>query len=204
MIKIPAIKNSKSWQCHITREGVVDQFLGEIRLCAFSFPPRGWALCSGALLPVQQNTALFSLLGTMYGGDGIRTFALPDLRGRTPLHRDLQSYVQGEEAGSETVTLNGQQLPVHNHQFVVSASSATSVNVSSTQDHLLAASNLYSATDPNIKGPGTVLYGTPGTLTAMSGEACGSIGGSQSHENMQPSLVLNYIIALTGIYPSRS
>ncbi|MGM3274835.1 phage tail protein [Ralstonia sp. 24A2] len=182
----------------------MDQFIGEIRLCAFSFPPRGWAFCSGALLPVQQNTALFSLLGTMYGGDGRVTFALPDLRGRTPLHRNLQSYVQGVQAGSETVTLNEQQLPAHNHQFVVSTAPATSVNVSSTTNHLLAASNLYNATDPNIKGPGTVLYGTPGTLTAMSGEACGSTGGSQSHENMQPSLVLNYIISLTGIYPSRS
>jgi len=182
----------------------VEQFLGEIRLCAFSFPPRGWAFCSGALLPVQQNTPLFALLGTMYGGDGRVTFALPDLRGRTPLHRDLQNYVQGMAAGTETVTLNEQQLPAHTHAFGASTTPAKLPNAGTTLNHVLATSNIYNAESPQPPSAGTLLYGTPGELTPLSSEFCGSTGGSLPHENMQPSLVLNYIIALTGIYPSRN
>jgi len=181
----------------------VDQYLGEIRLCGFSFPPRGWALCNGALLSIQQNAPLFSLLGTQYGGNGTTNFALPDLRGRTPLHRDNQNYVQGEIGGAESVTLTPQQLPMHNHMFVASTTPATSVNTGTTTNHLLATSNLYNAANPGPPSPGTLLYGAPGTLTPLSGETCGPTGGAQPHENMQPSLVLNYIIALTGIYPSR-
>ncbi|MGN8088858.1 phage tail protein [Ralstonia sp. 22086] len=181
----------------------MDQYLGEIRLCAFPFPPKGWAMCNGALLPIQQNSALFSLLGIQYGGNGTTNFALPDLRGRTPLHRDNQTYLQGEVGGVETVTLTSQQLPMHIHSFVASTAPATASNAGTAQDHLLATSNLYNATNPSISGPGTLLYSAPGTLTAMSAEACGSAGSTQPHENMQPSLVLNYIISLTGIYPSR-
>nr|CCA80759.1 conserved hypothetical protein (Receptor-binding domain of short tail fibre protein gp12) [blood disease bacterium R229] len=129
---------------------------------------------------------------------------MPDLRGRTPLHRDYTQSVVGTVGGAETVTLLSSQLPAHNHLFNVSSSPATSTNVGATQNHVLAASNLYSATDPSVSGPGTDLYAAPGPLTALSGEACGSTGGGQPHENMQPSLVLNYIIALTGIFPSRN
>ncbi len=182
----------------------MDQYLGEIRLCAFSYPPKGWAECNGALLPVAQNAALFSLLGTQYGGNGVSTFALPDLRGRTPLHRDYVNSNVGTVGGVETVTLLSAQLPVHNHLFNVSSSPATATNVGATQNHVLAASNLYSATDPSIGGPGTALYAAPGPLAELSGEACGSTGGAQAHQNMQPSLVLNYIIALTGVFPSRN
>ena len=102
----------------------MDQYLGEIRLCAFSFPPKGWAACNGALLPITQNTALFSLLGTQYGGDGVRTFALPDLRGRTPLHRDTTSTIVGSVGGVETVTLDATQMPLHNHLFKASTNAA--------------------------------------------------------------------------------
>lgn len=182
----------------------MDQYLGEIRLCAFSYPPKGWAACNGTLLPIAQNAALFSLLGTQYGGDGVRTFALPDLRGRTPLHRDYVNSIVGTVGGAETVKLVSSQLPVHSHLFNASSSPATSTNVGATLNHVLAASNLYSSTDPTISGPGTALYAVPGPLAALSGEACGSTGGGQPHENMQPSLVLNYIIALTGIFPSRN
>ena len=135
--------------------------------------------------------------------DGTTNFALPDLRGRTPLHRDNQNYVQGEIGGAESVTLTPQQLPMHNHMFVASTTPATSVNTGTTTNHLLATSNLYNAANPGPPSPGTLLYGAPGTLTPLSGETCGPTGGAQPHENMQPSLVLNYIIALTGIYPSR-
>ncbi|HWV06836.1 hypothetical protein UB44_18365 [Burkholderiaceae bacterium 26] len=182
----------------------MDQYLGEIRLCGFPFPPKGWALCNGALLSIQTNTALFSLLGTQYGGNGTTNFALPDLRGRTPLHRDLQDYVQGEVGGAETVTLSTPQLPAHSHSFTASTTPATLPNTGITQNHLLATSNIYNATNPGPPSAGTLLYGAPGTLTPLSSEACGSSsGGNQPHENMQPSLALNYIIALTGVYPSR-
>lgn len=181
----------------------MDQYLGEIRLCAFAFAPKGWALCDGALLPIAQNQALFSLLGTQYGGNGTTNFALPDLRGRTPLHRDPDGIAQGQMAGVEAVTLTTAQVPAHTHPFNVSSSPATALNVGISQDRMLAASNLYNPNDPSISGPGELLYGTPDSLTPWLDEACGSTGGGQPHDNMQPSLVLNYIISLAGIYPSR-
>lgn len=160
-------------------------------------------MCNGALLSIQTNTALFSLLGTQYGGNGTTNFALPDLRGRTPLHRDLQDYVQGEVGGAETVTLSTTQVPAHSHPFNASTTPATLPTTGITQNHLLATSNIYNPANPGPPSAGTPLYGAPGTLTPLSNEACGSSGGNQPHENMQPSLVLNYIIALTGVYPSR-
>lgn len=181
----------------------MDQYIGEIRLCSFPFAPKGWAFCNGALLPIAQNQVLFSLLGTQYGGDGVNNFALPDLRGRTPVHRDPAGIQQGQIGGVESVTLTPAQLPAHTHAFNVSSSPATALNVGTGQDHYLAASNLYSASNPSVSGPGQPLYGTPDSLTPMMADACGSTGGTQPHENMQPSLVANYIISLTGIYPSR-
>ncbi|WP_354687678.1 tail fiber protein [Cupriavidus necator] len=181
----------------------MDQYLGEIRLCAFAYAPKEWALCDGRLLPIAQNQALFSLLGTQYGGNGTTTFALPDLRGRTPLHRDPNDIVQGQSAGVESVTLTATQLPMHSHLFNVSSSPATALNVGVSQDRVLATSNLYNASNPSISGPGELLYGTPDSLTPLLDEACGNTGGGQPHDNMQPSLVLNYIISLVGIYPSR-
>lgn len=177
----------------------MDQYLGEIRLCAFPFPPKGWAACNGAQLSIAQNAALFSLLGTRYGGDGVRTFALPDLRGRTPLHRDTTSTIVGSIGGVETVTLNTTEMPTHNHLFNASTNAATELNAGATQNHVLATSTI---TTPS--GPGTALYAAPGSLTALSAETCATTGGSQPHENMQPSLVLNYIIAVTGIFPPRN
>lgn len=182
----------------------MDQYLGEIRLCAFDYAPGGWALCDGTLLSIAQNQALFSLLGTQYGGDGVSTFALPDLRGRTPLHRNLAGIVQGLVGGLETVKLTSQQLPAHSHPCNVSSSPATALNVGVSQDRVLAASNLYNANDPSISGPGAALYGTADSPTPLLDEACGSSGDGQPHDNMQPSLVLNYIISITGIYPSRN
>ncbi|GAA1980103.1 phage tail protein [Microbacterium pumilum] len=169
----------------------MDPFIGEIRCFGFTFAPQGWALCNGQLQSIQQNTALFSLLGTTYGGDGVTTFALPDLRGRVPLAfgqgPGLANYAQGELAGTETVTLTAATLPPHSHT-VAASSSATTKNPSDALPALTA---------------GGSSYGTTADL-AMSAAMIGGGGSGQPHANMQPYLVLNWCIALTGIYPSRS
>lgn len=184
-------------------EATVDPYLGEIRLCAFSFPPKGWALCNGALLPIAQNQALFSLLGTQYGGNGSTNFALPDLRGRAIVHRDATTITQGQTGGSESVTLPLAQLPAHSHTFNASTTPATSLNVGSAGDRYLAASNLYNPDNPPSGTP-QPMYGTADSPAQLMADACGNTGGNLPHENMQPSLVANYIISLTGIYPSRN
>ncbi|WXH29301.1 hypothetical protein WA016_03259 [Myxococcus stipitatus] len=173
---------------------LVDQFIGEIRIFAGNFAPRGWALCEGQLLPIAQNTALFSILGTTYGGNGQTTFALPDLRGRYPMQSGqgpgLSPRVLGEQAGVETVTLIQTQMPAHNHSLNVSALDGDTETPSGT---LLAADS--SATTTNYRaGP------IDATMNAM---AIGVSGGTQPHENMCPFLVLNFMIALEGVFPAR-
>lgn len=166
-------------------------FVGEIRLYGFNFAPRGMALCNGQLLSIAQNTALFSLLGTNYGGNGVTTFGLPDLRSRVAIHQGqgpgLSSYVIGEQAGTETVTLLQTEMPAHNHLHNASNSDATD---SSPQGNVPAVipSGGYTAT-PN---------------TQMNAQSIANAGGSQPHNNIQPFLTLNYCIALVGIYPSRN
>ena len=167
-----------------------EPFIGEIRIFGFNFAPRGWALCNGQLLSIAQNTALFSLLGTMYGGNGQTTFGLPDLRGRVPVHfgqgPGLSNYSQGEVAGSETVTLTQNQAPAHSH--------------------LVAASNgAADSTRPAGKVPATGGgYAAAGDGSTMNPAMVNSSGGSQPHENIQPYLVLNFCIAVAGIFPSRN
>lgn len=167
-----------------------EPFIGEIRLFPYNFAPRGWAFCQGQLLSIAQNTALFSLLGTTYGGNGQTTFGLPDLRGRAALSSGqgpgLQPYTLGEQAGVESVTLNSNQMPGHSHPLNATSSEADAGRPANTY---LAAGGAY-----NEKADGTTL--APG--------AVGSAGGSQPHENRPPVLVLNYCIALEGIYPSRN
>jgi len=167
-----------------------DPFIGEIRNFGFNFAPRGWALCNGQLLPIQQNQALFSLLGTMYGGDGRVTFGLPDLRGRVSMGfgqgPGLSLRTQGEQSGAEAVTLAAGQMPSHSHS-VAAASSATSKNPS---DAL-----------PAFTSAGTS-FGTTADL-AMSPAMIGQSGGSQPHDNMQPYVVTNWCISLQGIFPQR-
>ncbi len=165
-------------------------FLAEIRPFGFSFAPRGWAFCDGQLLSIAQNAALFSLLGTSYGGDGQTTFALPDLRGRTSVHPG--SGIQlGEQSGAETVTLNANQLPAHSHPVMASADLVTAASPS---DAVLGA-----------KGRGGVdVYAAAGSLTPLAPGAVDSTGQGQPHGNMQPSLVVNFCIAIEGIYPSRN
>ncbi|RZL30493.1 MAG: phage tail protein [Rubrivivax sp.] len=164
-------------------------FIGEVRLFGGNFAPSGWLLCEGQRLPIAEYEALFQLIGTTYGGDGQNTFALPDLRGRVPLHWGEGSGMSprnpGEAGGTETVTLTAAQMPRHTHALTASTATATG---SSPGGALLAATGVASY-DP---GPAT---------TAMATGAVGGAGGAQPHENMAPSVTVNYIIALFGIFP---
>jgi microcystin-dependent protein len=166
---------------------VSEPFLGEIKMISWGFAPKGWAFCNGQFLPINQNQALFSLLGTTYGGDGRVTFALPDLRGRAPYHVG-QGMVEGERAGEEAHTLTLSELPQHNH--IPNGS-----NVSGTL--LTPANNTWGVTTQNP-------YASTNPDSAMDPATIGNKGGSQAHNNMQPYLVINFIIALIGIFPSRS
>jgi microcystin-dependent protein len=163
-----------------------EPFLGEIKITAFNFAPRGWALCNGQLLPINQNQALFSLLGTTYGGDGRVNFGLPDLRGRIPIHIG-SGHTQGERGGETAHTLSIAEMPTHIHQVV--ASNQTYNSVSPTNAVLAGAPNMYA---------------NPSNLTTLVPDTVTNVGGSQAHNNMQPYLVLNFVIALQGIFPSQN
>jgi microcystin-dependent protein len=161
-------------------------FLSEIKIVSFNFPPKGWALCNGQFMPINQNQALFSLLGTTYGGNGQTTFALPNLQGRLPIHMG-NGHTLGEAAGSSAVTINIQQLPTHIHGLqALNANAATNEGANG---FLAQTSNLYHS---------------PTNLTTLHPSSVSSVGGSQPHNNMMPYLVLNFIIALQGIFPSRN
>lgn len=163
-----------------------EPFLSEIKIVSFNFAPKGWALCNGQLLPINQNQGLFSLLGTTYGGNGQTTFALPNLRGRVPIHFD-SSHNLGEAAGSTAVTVNIQQLPTHVH--FEQAQPAAGGQLAAAGAILAQASNVYRS---------------PDNLIALNPGSVSNVGGSQPHNNMMPYLVLNFIIALQGIFPSRN
>lgn len=170
-----------------------EPFVGEIRMFAGNFAPRGWAFCDGQLLAVSQNDALFSLLGTIYGGDGRTTFGLPDLRGRIPIHAGtgpgLSQRRLGAKGGAENVTLTVNQLPPHNHDVPASASGASSGNPAGNVSANTAPTNVYST--------------SLATAQTMNSAAVSATGGSRSHTNLMPFLCVNFIIALVGIYPSR-
>lgn len=167
-------------------------FLGEVDVVAFNFAPKGWALCSGQLLPINQNQALFALLGTTYGGDGITTFALPDLRGRRIVGAGqgsgLSSYNLGEKSGEETVTITLSQMPQHSHAPQASGVQGTA---------LTPAGNVWASQNA------TSLFSNAPAGTAAMAPVIGTAGGGQPHDNMPPYLVMNYIIALQGIFPAR-
>lgn len=170
-------------------------FLGEIRMVAFNYAPYGWALCNGQLLSISQNTALFALLGTMYGGDGVTTFALPDLRGRVPIHygqgSGLSVYTEGQKGGVEKVTLTQNQMPAHSHGVNAVAAGGNQAS---------PAGNL-----PAIESTGTSLdYSSNAPDAPMNSAMIGSAGGGQPVSIMQPYLVVNFVIALTGVFPSRN
>ena len=163
---------------------MAEPFLSEIRIMSFEFAPKGWALCNGQLLPINQNQALFSLLGTTFGGDGRVNFALPDLRARTPIHVG-SGHSLCERGGEQSHTLSISEIPAHSH--VVNASTQNGDTQFALNAVLAAASNLYTA---------------PANLTSINSSSITNIGGSQAHLNMQPYLVLNFCIALQGIFPS--
>ncbi len=167
------------------------QFLGEIRMFAGNFEPYGWAFCNGQLQSIEVNTALFSLIGTYYGGDGVTTFALPNLQSRIPIHQGqgvgLSPYVIGQAGGTENVTLTPQQLPQHTH----SATASTGGGVSSP-------ANSFWGSSANTK------QYAPSTNATMAASALGTTGGSQPHANVMPYLAISFIIALEGVYPSRN
>lgn len=175
---------------------MADPFVAEIRIFPFNFAPQGWALCNGQLLPISQNTALFSLLGTTYGGDGRTTFALPNMQGNAALHPGqgpgLSQYFLGQTGGSETVTLLQSEIPSHTHTMRANDSDGTSPT---------PAANVSSA--PGADRDIFWYKGGPPNAT-MNPNAAGVSGGNQPHNNMMPYLTLNYCIALQGVYPPRS
>lgn len=169
-----------------------EPFVGEVRMFAGNFAPRGWAFCDGQLLAVSQNDALFSLLGTIYGGDGRTTFGLPDLRGRIPIHAGtgpgLSPRRLGAKSGEEKVTLTVNQMPSHGHRLQVSTNNGPEPNPAG---NVLAGSTLVEA------------YADETPFTNLASSSITNVGGSRSHTNLMPFLCVNFIIALVGIYPSR-
>lgn len=166
---------------------MADPYLGEIRMFGGNFAPQGWMFCAGQTLSISENDALFTLVGTTFGGDGVTTFGLPDLRGRIPIHQG-GGIVAGEIGGTETVTLSPAQLPAHTHPLLASGSTANNPNPGN-----------------NVPGESSVIsmYQSGAASAAMAAGATSSVGGNQPHDNMQPFLCINFIISLAGIYPSQ-
>jgi microcystin-dependent protein len=164
-------------------------FMGEIRIMSFNFAPQGWALCNGQLLPINQNQALFSLLGTTYGGNGQTTFALPDLRARAAISRG-NGHTLGEKAGETAHTVTISELPTHTHLLQGSTTTATTVSPDTN--------TVLSASTPQAT------YVAPGNPVAMAANELNPVGGSQPHNNMQPYLALNFAIALQGLFPAQN
>jgi microcystin-dependent protein len=167
---------------------MAEPFLSEIRIMSFNYAPRSWAMCNGQFMPINQNQALFSLLGTRYGGNGQTTFALPDLRTRTPIHMG-PSNTLGSAGGEQAHTLTIAELPMHTHLFNASNTTATLDN---------PAGNVTGNSNPNN------IYAPTASLVALNPATVTNVGGSQAHNNMQPYLVLTFCIALQGIFPSQT
>ncbi len=161
-------------------------FLGEIKIISWNFPPKGWAFCNGQVLPINQNQALFSLLGTTYGGDGVTSFALPNLQGRIPLHMG-SGFTLGQRAGEESHTLNVTEMPAHSHVPVGNSSNASAAS---------PAGNLWAGLSNGGYGANPITTLNPASIL--------NTGGSQPHTNMAPYLTLNFVVALQGIFPSRN
>ncbi|TPN25640.1 phage tail protein [Mesorhizobium sp. B2-3-3] len=166
---------------------MAEPFLSEVRIMSFDFPPKGWALCNGQLLPINQNQGLFSLLGTTFGGDGRVNFGLPNLQARAPMHRG-GGHTLGERGGEQSHTLSISEMPTHVHTAM--ASTATAGNVSFPANNVLASA--------------LNAYGAPTSLTSLNPTTIANTGGSQAHLNMQPFLTLSFCIALQGIFPSQN
>jgi microcystin-dependent protein len=173
---------------------MADPFVAEIRIFPFNFAPKGWAFCNGQILPLSQNTALFSLLGTTYGGDGKSNFALPDLQGSTPMHPGqgpgLSLHDLGEQGGSETVTLLESEIPLHTHNLMA-------------QSTPLGGTTLPDGNSLNRPGSGNLYSASAANQVQMADQTLAHTGGDQPHNNMQPYLALNFCIALQGVFPPR-
>lgn len=167
-----------------------EPFLAEIRIVGFNFAPRGWAYCDGQVLPINQNQSLYSLLGTTYGGDGRTSFALPDLRSRTPIHKG-DGHTLGQKGGAETVTLTTAEIAAHTHRANATSDSANQLSI--TPSHMLADSNKDLYVEP-----------VAANAVALQSNTITGTGGGQAHDNMQPYLTLGYCIALQGLFPSRN
>ena len=172
---------------------MADPFVAEIRFVGFNFAPKGWAFCNGQLLAISQNTALFSLLGTFYGGNGKTTFALPDLQGSAPLHVDYNTgnYSIGQQGGSEAITLLQSEMPFHNHAAVASPQDAN--QLAPAPDRALA----------RTQGGFGYQANSSSSTTTMHPQTISIVGGDLPHNNMQPALVMSFIIALQGVFPPR-
>lgn len=170
-----------------------EPFLAEIRMMGFNFPPRGWAQCDGQLLPINQNQALYSLLGTTYGGDGRITFALPDFRGRTPIHFG-DGFTQGAKGGEEQHVLSAQEMPTHSHALKAKDSAPT------TNGNAAGATLSQTVAGRRPLVP----FGPADSLTALAQGTISNTGVNQGHDNMQPFLTINFVIALQGVFPSRN
>lgn len=174
-----------------------EPFLAEVRIVGFNFAPRGWAFCDGQILPINQNQSLYSLLGTTYGGDGRTSFALPDLRGRTPIHVGRSNgggdHREGQKSGEETHTLAVNEMPQHRHVAQAFSEQADSGDPSNRllSDPPLSVGQIYSARDADLN-------------VQMNSQMVFNVGGSQAHDNMQPYLAVNFCIALQGLFPSRN
>jgi len=168
-------------------------YIGEIRMFGGSFAPAGWAMCDGQLIAIAENDALFTLIGTTYGGDGQETFALPDLRGRLPIHQGtgpgLSTYTIGEKAGVESVTLTSNQYPQHTHPFMGSGATASATN---PQTNVMAAPNTFD------------FYSSDPLSAQMAPNLINPVGGNQPHDNMMPFLAVTFIISLFGVFPRQS
>ncbi len=171
---------------------MAEPFLSEIRMMSFGFAPRGWALSNGQLLPINQNQALFSLLGTTFGGDGRVNFALPNLQGRTPIHTG-NGHTLGEPGGEQAHTLSTNEIPQHNHIVSAISTANTGTNVVNPSGQFFATST-----------PATLYNSSGANLTTLAANTVASVGGSQPHLNMQPFLTINFCIALQGIFPSQT
>jgi len=175
---------------------VSEPFLSEIRMFGFNFPPRGWALCDGQILPINQNQSLFALLGTIYGGDGRTSFALPDLRGRTPVHF-TSGFPQGQRSGEEQHVLQANELPQHTHTAAATGDQGSDTNIEGATgepNNVLASQ----------ARRGRPIYSGPAALTSMHPGTVANTGGTQGHNNMQPYRTISFAIALQGLFPSRN
>ncbi len=170
-----------------------DQFIGEIRMTGFSYAPPGWALCNGQLMPINQNQALYAVIGVNFGGDGVSTFGLPDLRGRVPVHQGtgvgLTARTMGQKSGAETVTLLTSQIPAHTHSLMAFNDDADTKAPGGNFLAVTASQTYSTATTPDI---------------AMDPLAVGTVGGGSAHQNMQPFQVVSFMIATTGLFPTRN